>query len=94
MAMVSARLQRKVLQDFGDEAAMVLAELNQIPESLASGELSEVERLQAAIVLPSDGDRESFWELVELAHLDWRDLLLAAELAHGDWPQRLDRALG
>lgn len=93
MAKVSQRLQRRVQQDFGGEAAQVLAELEQLPESLPLAEQQNPERIQAAIVLPSEGDLESFWELVELAHLDWRDLLLAAELADQNWSQQLQALL-
>ncbi len=93
MAKVSQRLHRRVQQDFGGDAAQVLAELEQIPESLPLAEQQDPERIQAAIVLPSGGDLESFWELAELAHLDWRDLLVAAELSEQDWPRQLQAML-
>ena len=28
-------------------------------------------------------------QAVALAETDWRDLLMAADLAHGDWPERV-----
>lgn len=31
---------------------------------------------------------------IEFAETDWRDLLVAAELAEASWPQHLDQALG
>lgn len=94
MTTVSQRLQRKVQQEFGSEAGTVLEVLVGVPESLPLGDLQAAERLQAAIVLPSEGDLEKFWDLVELAHIDWRDLLVAADLADEDWPTRLDLELG
>lgn len=35
-----------------------------------------------------------FREAVELVLTDWRDLLVAAELAQADWPGRLGAELG
>ena len=52
------------------------------------------ERLQAAIVLLAGGSFIRVREAVQLALTDWRDLLVAAELAHEDWPDRLLAELG
>lgn len=50
------------------------------------------ERLHAAVVLSSHGDRELLEERAALAEIDWRDVLVAADLAGEDWVERLDRA--
>jgi hypothetical protein len=39
------------------------------------------------------GDLSRFLQLIELLQLDWRDVLVAAGLAHGDWPERLRNEL-
>lgn len=52
------------------------------------------ERVQAAIVLISQGSIQRFREAIGLGLTDWRDLLVAAELAHEDWPDRLRAELG
>ncbi|WP_233521588.1 hypothetical protein [Streptomyces triticagri] len=52
------------------------------------------ERVQAAVVLAARGSVRGFVDAVQLARLDWRDLLMAAGLAHRDWPERLDAELG
>jgi hypothetical protein len=52
------------------------------------------ERVQAAIVLIARGRYEDFERAAALAETDWRDVLVAAGLANGDWPERLDDKLG
>ena len=32
--------------------------------------------------------------MLRLAHEDWRDLLVAADLGHDYWPRRLNKVLG
>jgi hypothetical protein len=49
---------------------------------------SHNERIHVGIVIVSE--RLTFDAAVDLAMLDWRDLLVAAGLADGDWPQRVD----
>jgi hypothetical protein len=51
------------------------------------------ERVQAAVVLLAAGDYAAFERSAEQAEIDWRDVLVAAGLAHGDWPERLDEQL-
>lgn len=57
------------------------------------GENQDRERIEAAIVLAAAGERARFDALAALAERDWRDVLVAGGLAHGDWPARLDAAL-
>lgn len=52
------------------------------------------ERIQAAIVLSARRDRDQLAHATALAGLDWRDLLVGAELAGEDWPRVLDTELG
>jgi hypothetical protein len=47
----------------------------------------------AVISLLAAGDVEALRRALELGLVDWRDLLVAAGLADGDWPQVLDREL-
>jgi hypothetical protein len=51
------------------------------------------ERVHAAVVLASHGDVEMLDEQAHLAVLDWRDVLVSADLAEPDWEKRLDRAV-
>ncbi len=52
------------------------------------------ERIHAALVIRTAGDWYRFEQHVALAKSDWRDALVAADLANGDWPTRLDVLLG
>lgn len=79
---VSSRVERRIARDFGDEserASMV---------ALVS-DLSDTERVQAAVVICAAGSVVAARGAAELARLDWRDLLVNAGLADGDWPHRI-----
>lgn len=95
MAEPSERLVRRIRQDFSaNDAFRVIEALRPIPESFPLGGKQDPERLQAAVVLTSDGNYKSFQTAIRLGHIDWRDLLVDAGLEHGDWPTKLDVALG
>jgi hypothetical protein len=48
------------------------------------------ERLQAAVLLLADGRAEDLALGFRIAEQDWRDLLMAAGLEHGNWGDVLD----
>jgi hypothetical protein len=90
---VSARLEAKVRSDFAPASVeKVLDRLAAL--SLPLAENQSLERIQAAIVLLTAGDSERLEQVALLAEVDWRDVLVAAGLANGDWPARLDEKLG
>ncbi len=87
MLTVSARLQRRVAQDFpipgcAEEVIRILAGV------------SDSERVQAAIVFAADGDLQEIKREAELVAVDWRDVLMNGDLAHEDWRDVLDSELG
>jgi hypothetical protein len=84
----TARLARRVRHDFGADAELVLAALAELPGYAAS------ERVQAAMVRLADGGLGRLDAQLREALIDWRDVLVAAGLAHEDWPERLDADLG
>ncbi len=51
------------------------------------------ERVQAAVVFLAAGSHPAFERSAQQAEIDWRDVLVAAGLANGDWPARLDEQL-
>jgi hypothetical protein len=57
-------------------------------------EASDSERTQAAIVLWAGGNLGRVLDSVDLAHVDWRDVLVRGGLEHEDWRNRLDSELG
>jgi hypothetical protein len=57
-------------------------------------EAHDSERVQAAIVLCGQGDLARVRDAQALAIQDWRDVLVAAELADDDWRDKLDARLG
>jgi hypothetical protein len=90
---ISRRLERWVGRVFPQGSSeRVLAELRGLPDTVTGGQ--DVERIQAALVIGTGGDWQAFQAMLRLAHTDWRDLLVNAELADGDWPARLDDVLG
>ncbi|MFE3270122.1 hypothetical protein [Streptomyces sp. NPDC059215] len=93
--LISARLHARVRRDFpdGDVARGIEGALRVLGAELDASRQS-VERLLAAVLVIAAGDVDGFRSAVRLARLDWRDLLVAAGLAGGDWPRVLDGELG
>jgi hypothetical protein len=90
---ISRRLELRVRHDFpADGAGRALDRLASL--RLALAEKQSLERIQAAVVLLGGGDAEKLERAAALAERDWRDVLVAAGLANGDWPARLDAELG
>jgi len=88
---LTPRIERYVRLHF-DDAELVLAVL--ADWRISYDEEPPIERLTAAVVLAADGTLEGIDSAFELAEQDWRDLLVAAGLAHEDWPELLDLRLG
>ncbi len=74
------------------EAELVLAVLGEWRISYVEEPPSE--RLIAAVVLAADGCLDGVDDAFRTAEQDWRDLLVGAGLANGDWPAVLDARLG
>jgi hypothetical protein len=89
---ISARLTTWVEGAFSAaEAEQVLEVLRNLPPR--SYGRQDPERIQAAIVIRTEGEWQEFQNRLALATRDWRDSLVAAGLGHGDWPRRLDEIL-
>lgn len=86
---VSPRLSRWIRSNYGPAADPVLLELVELPSSFAGGQ--DDERIATALVL---NGASQFAASVELARVDWRDLLVGAHLASSEWTDRLDAILG
>lgn len=84
---VTSRLRKRIESDFG--ASGDFEEVCRLV-----GEASDTERVQAAIVLTARGRLADLHDVIALAQIDWRDVLINAGLAHEDWPTRLDEQLG
>jgi hypothetical protein len=87
MTAVSRRLQRRVFIDFPQAGSA-----EEVISLLAGA--SEDERVQAAIVLAARGDLAEIEREVELAAVDWRDVLVNGGLAGAEWPSVLVSELG
>ena len=90
MSAISPRLGRRVERDFGSQAPQVSARL----EAIEFEDNADVERVLSAVVLWSRGDRRRLDDAAALAAIDWRDVLVRADLADEDWTIRLDVVLG
>ena len=84
----TTRLMRRIREDFGADAELVATELGELEDYASS------ERVQAAVVQLARGDLDRLDRQLREARIDWRDVLVAAGLAHEDWPERLDDYLG
>lgn len=87
MGQVSPRLRRRIEHDFSSAgSAMEVCRL--------VAEASDSERIQAAIVLAAAGDVRELRRQVDLAAVDWRDVLMNGGFGQLGWADRMDRALG
>ncbi|WP_328625853.1 MULTISPECIES: hypothetical protein [unclassified Streptomyces] len=94
---ITDRLQRRVRRDFPDaevakgvEGALRSTSRKLDPDGRVG---AGGERLMAALVIYARGDIGRLKDAVKLAHLDWRDLFVATDLADEDFEQRLDDEL-
>jgi hypothetical protein len=96
MSAITPRLQRRIERDFPEtgSATEVARLVMDASDGRPFAHLSDDERIQAAIVLYAQQDRDRLADALALARLDWRDLLVGAELADEDWPRVLDMELG
>jgi hypothetical protein len=86
---LTPRVERRVQGDFPGEFQLVDDILSRLRVDTA-----DPERIVAAVVLAADGELSGLVRAVELANGHPNELLVEAELAHPDWPQRLDDTLG
>lgn len=93
MPPLTPRLKERIRRDFGPGSDAVISLLTRYVAGLPNAETQDPERLQAAPVLIAAGDVDALRRALELGLADWRDLLVGAGLANGDWPQVLDREL-
>jgi hypothetical protein len=71
---------------------MVVSYLGALTDNAYDGQGRE--RVQAAVVLASRGQRDRFESMLQLLTLDWRDVLMAGGLGEDDWRAVLDAELG
>ncbi|MEV5700744.1 hypothetical protein AB0L55_25055 [Streptomyces anthocyanicus] len=90
--MITSRIVAKLETQYGAEVSSVYSLLNEA-EGRIFHEAAE-EKITAAVVILADGSVDKLLDAIELMETDWRDLLIAAELAHADWPSRLDDIFG
>ena len=92
MTRPTERLIARIMRDFTlEDASDVIGWLGGLPEEAFGRQ--DLERVQAAPVLAASGDLRRFVTGVRLLRIDWRDVLVAADLAEGDWPERFDAEL-
>jgi hypothetical protein len=72
-------IYKKIESDFGEKANEVHEELK-IVDAKTKGMISN--RIIRAIVYLSNGDISTFHEKIELAQVDWRDVLMQAEYSY------------
>jgi hypothetical protein len=88
---MTPRLARWIREHYPGRGELIVHRLSRLSVPLQD---EPEERILAAIALLGAGDPRHFEEAVRLAELDWRDVLVAAELADGRFPARLDELLG
>ncbi|MEU9956142.1 hypothetical protein [Streptomyces sp. NPDC050982] len=89
---VTDRIAVAISDQYGNEADSVVSLLKEA-ELRAFRELAE-ERITAAVVILANGSVDKLLNAIQLMETDWRDLLIAAELADVNWPSTLDDIFG
>jgi hypothetical protein len=89
MAELTQRLSKRIGRDFPPGTAEEVRSYLTGLHADAFGR-QDPERVQAAMVLASDGKWERFMRAFRLLKEDWRDVLVAGGLADEDWPDRLN----
>jgi hypothetical protein len=89
---ITSRIAARLEGQYGAEASSVFSLLEE-----AEGRVfheAAAEKITAAVVILADGSVDKLLGAIELMEADWRDLLIAADLARADWPSRLDDIFG
>jgi hypothetical protein len=94
MVPVSSRVRRRLVADFGPKGEDMARRVERAIDSAPLAQLQDQERLHAAVVLAADGTVEGFEAQLELAQLDWRDVLMNAGLENFDYAVRTDAEFG
>jgi len=88
---MTPRLARWIREHYPGRGELIVARLSRLSVPFQD---EPEERILAAIALLGEGDPRRFEDAVRVAEHDWRDLLVAADLADGRYPDHLDRVLG
>ena len=88
---MTPRLARWIREHYPGRGDLIVRRLSQLSVPLQD---EPEERILAAIAVLGEADPRQFEEAVRLAQVDWRDVLVAAGLADGGFPARLDELLG
>jgi hypothetical protein len=93
---ISPRLMRRIHADFPHHTDLVVNRLHTIDPLIAQEQPSPqaAERMYAAVIRVAGGRLDRLDSALPLARLDWRDLLMAGDLGHEGWPDRLSAWLG
>ena len=88
---MTPRLARWIGEHYPGRGELIVHRLSRLSVPLQD---EPEERILAAIAVLGESDPRRFEEAIRLAQVDWRDVLVAAELADGRFPARLDELLG
>jgi molecular chaperone GrpE (heat shock protein) len=89
-----SRIKRRISRDYpqGDQKAVeeILLDLMEYLENRGA----DTERILAATLLDAEGQTDQLLSAVQLARIDFRDILMGSGLEHADWRDRLDSEFG
>lgn len=89
---VTKRVATVIADQYGTDADSIVSLLEEAGGRVFREDVDE--RVVAAVVILANGRVDRFFDAIELMETDWRDLLIAAGLAHADWPSTLDSVFG
>lgn len=88
---VSDTVEGQITTRFGEAGAEVLNAFRATPLPFLDvpNRARERDRVHLAIIKLANGDAAAAERWLKQAARDWRDVLMSAGLANGDWPQAL-----
>ncbi|MFJ5049746.1 hypothetical protein [Streptomyces sp. NPDC088719] len=90
--MITSRIADRIEGQYGVDAGLIFSLLEEAERGVFN-EAAE-EKVTAAVVIVANGSVDKLLDAIELMEVDWRDLLIAADLACTDWPSRLNDIFG
>jgi hypothetical protein len=89
-AEIEKRLEALFAPEYRDQARTMLVE--QCGENIPGWKSAGLERLRCAVLKSSDGDLGKLQSAIDLAKIDFRDALMAADFGYSEheswWPEK------
>jgi hypothetical protein len=91
---LSERIKRRISRDYTPDDRQAVEEILIDLMSYMESKGIDAERVIAATLLDAEGEPDKLLDAVQLARIDFRDILMGSGLEHADWRDRLETEFG